>query len=61
MRAAGFNKPKSPKLEECIEHFFGEKLSGAHDAMVDVGACKRVYFNLKALERQAIGPQVAVA
>ena len=53
MRAAGFNKPKSPRLEECIEHFFGEKLSGAHDAMVDVGACKRTFFHLKGLEQQA--------
>lgn len=53
MLAAGFNKPKSPKLEECIRHFFGEDLPGAHDAMVDVAACKRVYLQLKALESQA--------
>jgi DNA polymerase-3 subunit epsilon len=50
MLAAGFNKPKAPKLEECIEHFFGEKLEGAHDAMVDLTACLRVYLHLKALE-----------
>jgi DNA polymerase-3 subunit epsilon len=48
MLAAGFNKPKAPKLEECIEHFFGEKLEGAHDAMVDLTACLRVYLHLKA-------------
>lgn len=47
MIACGFNKPKPPKLEECIKHFFGEELNGAHDAMVDVDACKRVYFHLK--------------
>ncbi len=47
MLAAGINKPKSPKLEECIRHFFGEELEGAHDAMVDVHACRRVYLKLK--------------
>ena len=61
MRAAGFNRPKSPKLEECIEHFFGEKLSGAHDAMVDVGAAKRVYFYLKSLEQPAVAAGVVPA
>lgn len=50
MKAAGFDKPKPPKLEECIFHFFGESLDGAHDAMVDVAACRRVYFHLKSLE-----------
>lgn len=50
MRAAGFDKPKPPKLEECIQHFFNEKLDGAHDAMVDVIACRRVYLHLKSLE-----------
>lgn len=50
MIAAGMTKPKPPKLEECIRHFFGEDLDGAHDAMVDVEACRRVYFHLKSLE-----------
>lgn len=49
MVAAGMNKPKPPKLEECIRHFFGEELDGAHDAMVDVAACRRVFFHLKAI------------
>lgn len=53
MVAAGFNKPKPPKLEECIRHFFGEELDGAHDAMVDLAACRRVYFHLKSLEPSA--------
>ena len=50
MRAAGFDKPKPPKLDECIKHFFNEELDGAHDAMVDVTACRRVYLHIKSLE-----------
>lgn len=50
MLAAGITRPKPPKLEECIRHFFAEDLDGAHDAMVDVNACRRVYFHLKTLE-----------
>lgn len=46
MVAAGFNKPKRAKLEECYRHFFGEELSGAHDALVDTRGCARVYFEL---------------
>lgn len=38
---------KWPKLEECIRHFFDEDLEGAHDALVDVRACARVYFHLQ--------------
>lgn len=49
MIAAGFNKPKPPRLQECIEHFFGEKLTGAHDAGVDVEACARIYFHMKSM------------
>lgn len=52
MRAAGFNKPKPPKLEECIRHFFCEEMQGAHDAMVDVLACKRVFFHLRGLQKE---------
>ena len=36
MISAGFDKPKAPKLAECIAHLFGEDLPSAHDAMVDV-------------------------
>lgn len=50
MLAAGFNKPKPPKLEECIRYFFGEEMDGAHDAMVDLAACRRVYLHLRSLE-----------
>lgn len=44
MVAAGRTHHKAPNLGECIKHFFGEELDGAHDAMVDVQACRRVYF-----------------
>ena len=53
MVAAGFNKPKPPKLEECVKHFFGETLEGAHDALVDVRACARVFFHLKQIKEAA--------
>ena len=46
MIAAGIMGPKSPKLAECIKHFFGEELTGGHDALVDVRACARIYFHL---------------
>lgn len=53
MRAAGFTGPKSPKLAECIQHFFSEELAGAHDALADVRACARVFFHLRTLEKAA--------
>lgn len=37
---------KWPKLEECIRFFFNEQLEGAHDALVDVRACARVYYEM---------------
>ena len=51
MRAAGRTGPKSPKLSECVQHFFSEEMIGAHDAMVDVRACARVFFHLKSLQK----------
>ena len=53
MVASNRNWPKPPKLVECMQHFFDEGLDGAHDALVDVTACKRVYFHLLSLERIA--------
>lgn len=53
MLAAGFTKPKSPNLTECIRHFFDEDLEGAHDALADVTGCMRVYFHLQSLKGAA--------
>ena len=49
MLKAGFNRPKAPKLAECIKHFFNEDIDRAHDASVDVRACARLYFHLQEL------------
>jgi DNA polymerase-3 subunit epsilon len=51
MIAARRNHPKTPNLGEAFEFFTGEKLEGAHSALVDVDACMRIYFALK--DRQA--------
>ncbi len=52
MVAAGFNKPKPPKLEEAYQFFKGEPLIGAHDALVDVRACREVFVALQTMQRQ---------
>ena len=49
MLAAGFDKFKMPKLIEAHQHLFGEGFDKAHDAMADVMACKRIYFECKRL------------
>jgi DNA polymerase-3 subunit epsilon len=46
MKAAKRNGPKPPNLGEAYEFFTGKKLEGAHNAMVDVEACKAVYFGI---------------
>lgn len=46
MLRAGRRGYKSPKLSEIYELLFDEALSGAHDAMVDVNATERVFFEL---------------
>jgi DNA polymerase-3 subunit epsilon len=52
MLAAGRNHPKTPNLGECVQHFFGETLEGAHSAMVDVQACMRVYWAAQSFGRE---------
>jgi DNA polymerase III subunit epsilon len=46
MIAAGRFQPKSPTLTECMDHFFGEELTHAHDAVEDVKACIRIFHHL---------------
>jgi hypothetical protein len=50
----GRNAPdEGALLAECVKHFFGEDLAGAHDALVDVRACARVFFRLRDLQKKA--------
>ena len=41
---------KWPKLAEAYRHIFAKELDGAHDAMVDILACKEIYFWLRSKE-----------
>lgn len=47
MRAAGRMHFKSANLGEAYQHFAGKPLDGAHSAMVDVEACRTVYFAIQ--------------
>lgn len=49
MLAAGFNKPKAPKLEEAYEYFYGKKPEKSHDAMADVESTLAVYKKIMEL------------
>lgn len=51
MVAAGRTHAKSPNLGEAYQFFTGTKLEGAHNAAVDLAACKAVYFGI--LKHQA--------
>lgn len=48
---------KMPTLGEAYHHLFGERLEGAHSAMVDVRACMRIFFHLQDLV--ALAPAAA--
>lgn len=51
MIAAGFgHKHKNPNLGEAYKFFFDEELVGAHDALVDVRASARIFFELRRRE-----------
>jgi DNA polymerase-3 subunit epsilon len=43
---------KWPKLIEAYRHFYGTDFDGAHDAMVDVRACRDVFLKLNELNKQ---------
>lgn len=47
MLAAGKKGPKSPNLSEAYLHFTGMALDGAHNAAMDVMACKVVYYGIR--------------
>lgn len=47
MVAAGRNHAKSPNLGEAYKFFTGKDLDGAHNAAVDLAACKAVYFGIQ--------------
>jgi DNA polymerase-3 subunit epsilon len=47
MAAKRMTGPKSPNLGEAYYHFTGKVLDGAHDAQVDIMACKAVYYGIK--------------
>lgn len=47
-KKAGRSGYKWPSLEECMQYYFSESVgTDAHDAMVDVDACARVFFEAR--------------
>jgi DNA polymerase-3 subunit epsilon len=47
MAAANRRHHKTPNLREAYQHFTGQPLDGAHNALVDVHGCMAVYFGIK--------------
>jgi DNA polymerase-3 subunit epsilon len=43
MVKAGFNKPKSASLADCLKYLFREEIADAHGALSDARNCGRVY------------------
>lgn len=52
MKASGRHFNKTPTLGEAYEHFTGEPLENAHDALVDVEACLKVYWAIQDLKEK---------
>jgi len=53
MLASSFkNQYKQPKLSEAYKHFTGKELVGAHNAMIDVEACRTVFFALQNMSKE---------
>ncbi|MGL5180984.1 3'-5' exonuclease [Herbaspirillum huttiense] len=46
MAARGMKTPKPPNLSEAYKFFTGQELVDAHDAAIDVAACKVVFFGI---------------
>lgn len=53
MLAAGRRHPKTPNLGEAYRFFTGRELEGAHSALVDVRACRDVFFAITDGVREA--------
>lgn len=47
MMAAGINGFKSPNLNEAYQHFYGQEIVGAHNAMNDAKYCRKIYHAIK--------------
>lgn len=50
MRAAGFDKYKTPNLGEAVKHLLRREHVGAHRAMADARAAAEIYFECRHLE-----------
>lgn len=58
MVKAGFGyKPKPPKLIEAYQYFFGRGFDGAHDAMADVQATRKIFFMIRDLHAEHFKPE----
>lgn len=49
-------KGKWPKLKEAYAFLFNQEIEGAHNAMVDVRACARIYHDFMRKEKDNGGP-----